>query len=179
MRDVGYPMSTSMDFWRACVCFSQVENIREDPWYGTLARYVRKLHLVHSITVNASIILHAPLRRYSPSLACKSEPEVDLYGVSAVFPHLPSPSQARASQRCIFGTVPDTCVLLSRRRVFSPSLCPSRAAGDVSTPSLPPPPFLTSQDCTAVSIDTRTALARFIGWFWEDTREWVWVLPGF
>ena len=38
---------------------------------------------------------------------------------------------------------------------------------------------LTSQDCTAVSIDTRTALARFIGWLWEDTREWVWVPPGF
>ena len=38
---------------------------------------------------------------------------------------------------------------------------------------------LTSQDCTAVSIDTRTALARFIGWLWEDTREQVWVPPGF
>jgi len=30
-----------------------------------------------------------------------------------------------------------------------------------------------------VSIDTRTALARFIGWLWEDTRERVWVPPGF
>ena len=33
--------------------------------------------------------------------------------------------------------------------------------------------FLTSQDCTAVSIDTRTALARFIGWSWEDTYKRV------
>jgi hypothetical protein len=39
--------------------------------------------------------------------------------------------------------------------------------------------FLTSQARTAVSIDTRTAPARFIGQFCEDTREWVYVPPGF
>ena len=39
--------------------------------------------------------------------------------------------------------------------------------------------FLTSQACTAVSIDTRTAPARFIGQFCEDTRERVYVPPGF
>ena len=38
---------------------------------------------------------------------------------------------------------------------------------------------LTLQDCMAVSIDTCTALARSISWLWEDTREWVWVPPGF
>jgi hypothetical protein len=31
----------------------------------------------------------------------------------------------------------------------------------------------------AVSIDTRTAPARFIGQFYEDTRERVYVRPGF
>jgi len=31
----------------------------------------------------------------------------------------------------------------------------------------------------AVSIDTRTALVRFIGWLWEDTCERVWVPLGF
>ena len=31
----------------------------------------------------------------------------------------------------------------------------------------------------AVSIDTRTAFVRFIGWVWEDTHKQVWVPPGF
>ena len=131
----------------------------------------------------------------STSLALKNEPEVDICGILVVFPHLPPPSQA--------GIVPDAYVLLA----FSPPPPPSRAAGDVSTPSSPPSPlyarwqrihhisgyrgayayapitvytkFLTSQECTAVSIDTRTALARFLGWFWEDTHQRVWVHPGF
>ena len=38
--------------------------------------------------------------------------------------------------------------------------------------------FLTSQACTAVSIDTCTAPARFIGQIYED-REWVYVPLGF
>ena len=39
--------------------------------------------------------------------------------------------------------------------------------------------FLTSQGRTAVSIDTRTALARFTGHFLYDTRERVYVPVGF
>ena len=37
--------------------------------------------------------------------------------------------------------------------------------------------FLTSQRCTAVSIDTRIAVARFLGQFWRPTSTWV--SPGF
>ncbi len=33
--------------------------------------------------------------------------------------------------------------------------------------------FLTSQRCTAVSIDTRIAVARFPGQFWKPTSTWV------
>ena len=36
-----------------------------------------------------------------------------------------------------------------------------------------PPPNLTSQCCTAVSIDTCTAVARFFIWFWRHARAWV------
>ena len=37
----------------------------------------------------------------------------------------------------------------------------------------------TSQCCMAVSIDTRTAVARFLGWFWRHTHARVGVPPGF
>ena len=181
--------------------FWPVENIRGDPWYGTPARYVRRPHPAQS-TTPASPLKHPfdAIPHASTSLACKNELEVDLYGILVAFPHLPPLLQA--------GIVPDAYVLLlPRRRAFSPPPPPSRAAGDVSTPSSPPPPlharwrrihhipghwgacsytpvtvytnFLTSQDCKAVSIDTCTALASFIGRFWEDTRERVWVPPGF
>jgi hypothetical protein len=43
----------------------------------------------------------------------------------------------------------------------------------------PPTKGITSQCCTAMSFDTRNAIARFIGWFWQDTRERVCVPPGF
>ena len=39
--------------------------------------------------------------------------------------------------------------------------------------------FRSSQGCAAVSIDTCTALARFIGYFWRQTPAWVGLPPGF
>jgi len=39
--------------------------------------------------------------------------------------------------------------------------------------------FLTSQRCTAMSIDTRIAVARFPGQFWWLTHTWVSGPPGF
>jgi hypothetical protein len=41
------------------------------------------------------------------------------------------------------------------------------------------PTFRSSQGCMAVSIDTCTALARFIGHFWRHTLARVGVPPGF
>ena len=39
--------------------------------------------------------------------------------------------------------------------------------------------FRSSQGCVAVSIDTCTALARFIGYFWRQTPAWVGLPLGF
>ena len=39
--------------------------------------------------------------------------------------------------------------------------------------------FRSSQGCMAVSIDTCTALVRFIGYFWRQTPAWVGLPPGF
>jgi hypothetical protein len=52
--------------------------------------------------------------------------------------------------------------------------------GAYSAPWLPPAmTLLTSQRCTAVSIDTRTAVARFSGRLWSPTRTRVGEPPGF
>ncbi|KAF8957649.1 hypothetical protein BDZ97DRAFT_96757 [Flammula alnicola] len=53
------------------------------------AKTRRRWFLLHFDAVCAS----------STSLACKSKPEVDLYGVSTPFSHLPPPSHANASRR--------------------------------------------------------------------------------
>ena len=82
--------------------FGQVEDIRGDIWYGTPARYVRP-HPAHN-TMLTFPLKHAfdTIPHSSTSLASKSEPEVDLYGVSVAFPCLPLPLQARVSRKCIF-----------------------------------------------------------------------------
>ena len=36
-----------------------------------------------------------------------------------------------------------------------------------------PPPNLTSQCCTVVSIDICTAVVRFFSWFWRHTHAWI------
>jgi hypothetical protein len=70
------------------VGFGQVEDIRRDLWYGTSTRYVR-LHPAHSTTLTFPL-KHPfdPIPHSSTSLASKSEPEVDLYGISVAFPCL-------------------------------------------------------------------------------------------
>jgi hypothetical protein len=86
------------------VGFGEVEDIRGDLWYGTPTRYV-KPHPAHSTTL--TLPLEHPfdtIPHSSTSLASKSEPEADLYGVSVALSHLPLPSQARASRRWIFTT---------------------------------------------------------------------------
>jgi len=91
-------MSMLMDFRRACGF-----------WPG--GRYQKRPMVWDTCEVcettsctqhNANISPWAPFWHYS--LASKSKPEVDLYGVSVAFPCLPLPSQARASQKCIFTT---------------------------------------------------------------------------
>ena len=84
--------------------FGEVEDIRGDLWYGTPMRYV-KLHPAYST------MLILPLKHpfntiphSSTSLASKSKPEADIYGVSVALTCLPLPSQARASWRWIFMT---------------------------------------------------------------------------
>jgi len=100
--------------------------------------------------------------------------------ISPPFLRLPPPSHARASWSWIFLTSRRCCPLLhlprmqkhvegglfSRFDAVSPYWDTSASTHDTS--SLP------SQDCTAMSIDTSTALARFIGCLrWGNTREKV------
>ncbi|EDR15047.1 uncharacterized protein LACBIDRAFT_300793 [Laccaria bicolor S238N-H82] len=61
----------------------------------------------------------------------------------------------------------------SPRRPTLPML--SKSWGEVAIPLI----FRSSQGCTAVSIDTRTALARFIGHLWRRTLPQVGVPLGF
>ena len=53
-------MSMLMDFGRVCG-FGRLENIRGDPWYGTLARYVRRPHPAQSTTPASPLSMLFPL----------------------------------------------------------------------------------------------------------------------
>jgi len=105
----------------------------------------------------------------STSLAFKSKPEVVFSHIYWCYPP-PPPLHLRRLQ-----SEPD----VDSRSFHLPHVdfyCISAAL-----PRLPPPspPLLTSQYCTVMSFDTRNAIARFIGWFRQDTRERVCVPPGF
>jgi len=91
-------MSMLMDFRRACGFWPGGRYQKRPMVWDT-----REVCETTSCTQhNANISPWAPFWHYS--LASKSEPEVDLYGVSVAFPCLPLPSQARVSQKCIFTT---------------------------------------------------------------------------
>ena len=89
----------------------------------------------------------------------------------------PPPSHATASRGWILMAFrPRSCVLHLPRM--------QQQAGEMILISFRPrfpniPESITSQCCMAVSIDTCTAVARFLSRFWRHTRTRVGVPPGF
>ena len=185
------PYTRSKGFRRA---YKLGENMRGDPWCGRPARYVRKTvlrHLTypyytaqrqprilpanappdddapgpHFISTRHSVFpYNATVTTTIDSTTIDAIPIVD----SHYYDQLPmSPTRHNRQMRPPMTTT--TCRDCYSDHVkhqlatmnFRSMLVNSCALVTIPTH------FLTSQDCTAVSIDTRTALARFIGWSWE------------
>jgi hypothetical protein len=99
------------------------------------------------------------VRMSSTSLACKSEP----YTFSTSLAPKSEPEVDLCRIFVSFACPPPPSHATARRRWIFVT---------ISEP-------LTSQGRTAVSVDTRTALARSLGQFWSHTRARVFVPPGF
>jgi hypothetical protein len=189
--------------WDGLAGWEQVGNARGDPWYGRPARYVRRGAIIGSPTfTNFHSVYILTLKT-----CLDTPPYPPLYARALALP--PLPSHARPSRRWSFMAFRHHSHQFHLPRMaeragggfmgFQHHLYPLHLPRMLDRAPCPPlrslPPShatarrgwilvtlsepLTSQGCTAVSIDTCTALARLLGQFWSHTRAWVCVPPGF
>jgi len=181
--------------------------MRGDPWCGRPARYVRRQTIIGStpFTYLPRCLLTSKRVRthtnkphwWTPTSAMTHS--VDFHVIDNPRHRLPRHRQPAALAATFSSSHGIGCHIVDGQpphhicSPFPPSLPTPTSSGDVtmlcihnrhqtSVHGLRPGyfhmTFLTSQACTAVSIDTRTALARFTGHFMWDTHKWVYVPVG-
>ena len=185
----------TMDFGKACWS-GQIGNTRRDPWCGKSVRYARRwlivgsppnTYLPYSATMEYVLALISPTSAHHNHVAASLEP-ASTYATSAQHKRSTkrtdgNPIRMRLQPKFEWGRKTQRRVQrCNRKSVALPTLSCSMVEPRICHfPILHLPmslfiltmfttAFITSLCCTALSIDTRTTLARFLGRFWSYTR---------